>query len=800
MQYVVGALHQYVHIVAVDHVDKAIVELLLDLLGGEAHQLMEALADEIELKAPVHRAAVVAAGNGLVDVLQLGHVLGGAVEVHALLVFLHEVHLQRYPGQRAVGLVHPHHRPGAVQPVRHGPLQQPEELFPVFRVHELLDGHAPGLQLVDLDAHHLVELLVVAYDVHAVAVPAIDGHRAEDVVQHHVADQVLIQEFPGVELVVGLELKAVQVHVPGIGDQIFKLLHRHGPIEVIALHVAAAQVRQEVDLLDGLHALDDHGNGHGLGHVDDGFQYADALAGFVLADVQELGVQLDDVHVQAAEHVQRGIAAAEVVHQHQEAQAAQAAHRLPDGGGVLDIGGFGDLDLDQPRGQPVFLQQSVEEVGHVDGKDVDLGDVHRYGHRGVARVDPLAQPRADPLPYVLVQVGDDAVLFKDRHKAGRRYDPALGGAPAGQRLRPHDPARRDPALGLQAEEDLVVIQALLELGEDLVFLGVALVHIGIVYLYAVLEVALDLLGGQRGMVVQLRDLVLGAFNQADAEHRQKAHGIALGLDHPLQLVEQQADARRVVGNQQLEVVLAAIARQAAGLPLQPPQYLADLRQQKIAALLAVPVAEQFEVLNVKRHHAPLARQRGQPLPGQGIEFTIQQQAGQVVPADGGPGRGGAAQLPLLLDVDIVHVAVDHALGQAVLGPRDQHLAHPPPFAVHRPVAQLLAEHAGNLRTLQAQNHGVGVHQPAVALPVLGIDHMIGAIAIELAPVAVQHGHIVLVFHMPEVSAAVVDQVDLHQLVVGRTVQPVQHRLIVRLAAAQVQPVDPHDLTLRFAGK
>ena len=58
---------------------------------------------------------------------------------------------------------------------------------------------------------------------------------------------------------------------------------------------------------------------------------------------------------------------------------------------------------------------------------------------------------------------------------------------------------------------------------------------------------------------------------------------------------------------------------------------------------------------------------------------------------------------------------------------------------------------------------------------------------------------VFVFNVPEVAATVIEQVDLHQLVIGRGVQPVQHRLIAGLTAAEIQPVDFHTPNLRFTG-
>ena len=143
-------------------------------------------------------------------------------------------------------------------------------------------------------------------------------------------------------------------------------------------------------------------------------------------------------------------------------------------------------------------------LGDVQREDVHLGHVYRHRDQRQAQVQAAAAPAADALPDVLVQVGDEAVFLQHRHEGRGRHHLAVGLDPAGQRLRAHDAARGGPHLGLQPEGDLVVLQGVLEVGEDAVVLRRLVVHRGVEGAYAVLEVLLGVLAGQRGLVEQVQ--------------------------------------------------------------------------------------------------------------------------------------------------------------------------------------------------------------------------------------------------------------------------------------------------------
>ena len=82
--------------------------------------------------------------------------------------------------------------------------------------------------------------------------------------------------------------------------------------------------------------------------LDDDLQHVGIL---LLSEgrADELHIQLQHINWQRGQHIQRGIARAEVVHLHQKAHGTQALHRLDDLFRVLGVGGFRHLQVQVPR-------------------------------------------------------------------------------------------------------------------------------------------------------------------------------------------------------------------------------------------------------------------------------------------------------------------------------------------------------------------------------------------------------------------------------------------------------------------
>ena len=116
------------------------------------------------------------------------------------------------------------------------------------------------------------------------------------------------------QLLVPLKDDAFLIHAARDGDQRLELIRRHRPVVVEALHIPDTHIFQVTDEGGRLHAFDDDRGGKGFGHADHGLQDIDALLLLPDTDAEELGIELDDVHLHAAQHIQGGIAAAEVVH------------------------------------------------------------------------------------------------------------------------------------------------------------------------------------------------------------------------------------------------------------------------------------------------------------------------------------------------------------------------------------------------------------------------------------------------------------------------------------------------------
>jgi len=645
----------------------------------------------------------------------------------------------------------------------------------VALVHVVLVVGEVSLQVGD--AQLLVELLVEADDVHPIAAQGVDTHRAEDVVEHGVAVDVLVEELPHAELVVRLRPEARSVDEQLVAGQALEIIARHGAVEMVALHVTAPDAAQEVRLLGVLDALGDDGQAERFRHADRRLQNADALPLVVVVYAQEVHVELHDVHAHAVQHVERRVAAAEVVDEHGEALFAQALRRLVDLVGVVDVGRFSDLDLDRRGGHVVCVDEVLEVLRDVECVDVLTRDVHRYGHWRVPFVHPFADVDAHLFPQVAVEVGDEVELLEHGHEFVRLGDPAARLSPARERLGPDDLARRQAALRLQHEEDLAVREGFLELGEQAVLCVGLLVELAAEVADPVLEIALGGGHGELAAVEQVEHVAL-AFHHAHPEQRGEAQGDA-GLRHDVRngYVEVVHLGLRM-GHEDAEIVLPEVAGEPAVLRLALGEEAADLRQHVIARFAPVPVVEELELLDVERDEAPSVElARGQELVRLLEELLLAAQVRQGVPLRGGvvavPDQPELAQFAVL---DVDHVEPYDAVREAELAPAYDHLPDPAPSAVLQPVPEFSAEDARYARVLQALHERVVVHERGLDAPVVGVNHVLAGVVVQLFERPVENGHEVLAVYVLQVEDSVVVQVDLYELVVGKRVQECGDRI------------------------
>ena len=116
-----------------------------------------------------------------------------------------------------------------------------------------------------------------------------------------------------------------------------------GLAEQVALHLLASDAAQVVQVLFGLHALGERLDAELLRHVHDRRQ--DGLR-FLAETVQELHVYLELVEVEVLQRVERGIAAAEIVHPHLVARVVEAKHARRHEDGVGSQRGLGYLHVE----------------------------------------------------------------------------------------------------------------------------------------------------------------------------------------------------------------------------------------------------------------------------------------------------------------------------------------------------------------------------------------------------------------------------------------------------------------------
>ena len=161
----------------------------------------------------------------------------------------------------------------------------------------------------------------------------------------------------------------------------------------------------------------------------------------VLADPEELGVELDDVDAEMPQRVERRVAAAEIVHDGHEPHAAQLVDSRAQDRGVFDVCRFGHLYFQERWRKVILLDELAEILWHVDCVEISLGYVQRDRNRRVTCIDPCPQPYADLLPDAAVERGDEPVVLERRDELAGADHRAIILAPACKRLGADDLAR-----------------------------------------------------------------------------------------------------------------------------------------------------------------------------------------------------------------------------------------------------------------------------------------------------------------------------------------------------------------------
>ena len=306
-------------------------------------------------------------------------------------------------------------------------------------------------------------------------------------------------------------------HLVLVRQQLFKLFHRHGTVEIIALGKVGVHLNQHILLPFRLHAFGDNGHAQILGHGHNGADQIHAPFVVIVVPRQELHIRLQHVHVHGVQHAQGRRPAAEIVHQHMEPVLPHPLDGIQDGIHVIRQGAFRNLYTDHGRIQLVLLHQIDEMLRNVRKIEIHPGHVDRNGNGLNAPLLHIAEPLRHILPHGAVNLVNIACLLQNRDELHRRDQLALV-HPAHQRLTADDLAVADQHLGLHIKDELVVAQAVLYIQDHhLVFL---LVVVGLlaVEMIPLQELAFDVVQRAQRPVVHGRHRLPAVRGEVDAQH------------------------------------------------------------------------------------------------------------------------------------------------------------------------------------------------------------------------------------------------------------------------------------------
>ena len=188
--------------------------------------------------------------------------------------------------------------------------------------------------------------------------------------------------------------------------------------------------------------------------------------GALLAVFRRLGdegaVDLHLVDREALEVREARVAGAEVVDRDRDAELLQAPERAERDVGVLHGERLGDLELEQPRRQPGFLERLRHHLGELRIVELPRREVDRDLQAALGADE--GRPAAGFAQHPFADLEDQAALLGDLDELARRHQAALGMLPAHQRL----VADHFAALRL---DDALVVQPQLALADGAAQIG-----------------------------------------------------------------------------------------------------------------------------------------------------------------------------------------------------------------------------------------------------------------------------------------------------------------------------------------
>ena len=444
----------------------------------------------------------------------------------------------------------------------------------------------------------LAELLVGADDLAAVLGELRDARAADVAVEDERLERCGAPERAAVQHVDRLE----RVGVAGLLAGVELLLERRegqGTVVEVALHDRAADGAEEVGLLPRLHPFGDDLHADPLRHADDRLDDVAAASGAVLAG-QEHHVELQHVGGHVLEHVEGGVAAAEIVDLDGEPALLQPLHHRDDERGVERERRLRDLEAQQLGGYGVGFYEAGDALVEIVLQHVDARDVHRDGQRLLPFVEPAAQQLAHLLPDVLVQLVDEPVALEHGHERVRRdHGVLLGAAPAHEGLGARHGAGLVVVLGLQPHLELPFGQRVVHVADDALLLDGPAAHLVVEVGDRHVVTALHRALREQRVVRHLADRDALVVDEVAPDAQLELEVDVSSLEHAFQRRDEVGQQRgRVGGQQQLEVV----GRHAAGDAVvgvdEVGDDAADLLQHEVAGRAPVLGVHGLEVVHV----------------------------------------------------------------------------------------------------------------------------------------------------------------------------------------------------------
>ena len=196
------------------------------------------------------------------------------------------------------------------------------------------------------------------------------------------------------------------------------LLERHRRAEEIPLQDLAADRLEERVLLLRLHALRERMEAELLRHIDD-CRENHARLRLRLEIAQERHIDLQHIELEILQIVERGIAAAEIIHPELEPLPAQAADLRLEERIALVERALRDLDVQELARHAIGPADGLHLLQHIVELEIDAREIHR----DIRDIQPLPadalQILADALQHIEIEPVNEMRILEHGHEHAR---------------------------------------------------------------------------------------------------------------------------------------------------------------------------------------------------------------------------------------------------------------------------------------------------------------------------------------------------------------------------------------------